>query len=102
MSKQAGKTIPVQLAFDAWRKDPDYRREFAALEDEFALAQTFIHARGAAGLTQQELADRMDTSQAYIARLEGGKERPSTRTLNRFAKATGHRVVINFEPVEVL
>ena len=51
------------------------------------------------GSIQQELADRIKTSQAYIARLEGGKEKPSTRTLNRFAEATGHRVVIHFEPL---
>ena len=61
--------------------------------------QQFIKARGVAGLTQRELADRMKTSQAYIARLEGGIEKPSTRSLNRFAEATGHRVVINFEPL---
>jgi len=93
------ESIPAQIAFDHWRKDPDYVREFKSLEDEFALAQLFISARGAAGLTQAELAEKMKTSQAYIARLEGGKEKPSTRTLNRFAKATGHRVVIEFEPV---
>lgn len=93
------KTIPVQVAFDNWHEDPEYRAEFAALEDEFALADQFIKARSAAGLTQHELARKMETSQSFIARLEGGKETPSTRTLNRFAKATGHRVVINFEPV---
>ena len=42
----------------------------------------------------------MGPSQAYIERLEGGKEKPSTRTLNRIAKATRHRVVINFEPLD--
>ena len=99
MTKEEKKPVPVQLAFDEWRKDPDYVREFKNLEDEFALAQLFIHARGEAGLTQQELADRMKTSQAYVARLESGKEKPSTRTLSRFAKATGHRVVISFEPL---
>lgn len=99
MTKETKKTIPAQLAFEEWRKDPDYVQEFKSLEDEFELAQLFIHARGEAGLTQQELADRMKTSQAYVARLESGKEKPSTRTLSRFAKATGHRVVINFEPL---
>ena len=99
MTKETKKTIPVQVAFDAWHRAPEYVREYAALADEFALAAQFIKARGAAGLTQQELADRMKTSQAYIARLEGGKEKPSTRTLNRFAEATGHRVVIHFEPL---
>jgi ribosome-binding protein aMBF1 (putative translation factor) len=99
MSKVTKKTIPVERAFKEWRKDPGYVREFKSLEDEFALAQLFISARGAAGLTQQKLAEKMKTSQAYIARLESGREKPSTRTLNRFAKATGHKVVIEFEPV---
>ena len=99
MKKEIKKTIPAQLAFDAWRKDPDYVQEFKSLEDEFALAQLFIQARAEAGLTQAELAERMNTSQAYVARLESGREKPSTRTLNRFASATGHRVVIQFEPL---
>jgi len=99
MTQEKKKSIPVQAVFEAWHQDPEYVAEFAALEDEFALADQFIKARGAAVLTQQELADRMKTSQSYVARLEGGKETPSTRTLNRFAEATGHRVVINFEPI---
>ncbi len=74
-----------------WHRDPEYRAEWAVLDTEFARADTFIRACGAAGLTQQERAERMNTSQSYIARLEGGKETPSTRTLDRFAQATGHR-----------
>lgn len=99
MTKETKKTIPVQVAFDEWHRDPEYLREYAALADEFALAAQFIKARGGARLTRQELAERMKISQAYIARLEGGKEKPSTRTLSRFAEATGHRVVIHFEPL---
>ena len=99
MTKKTKETIPVEVAFDEWRKSPEYMLEYDALKKEFALARQFIKARGAAGLTQQELADRMETSRAYIVRLEGGKTMPSTRTLNRFAEATGHRVVINFEPI---
>ena len=63
----------MQFAFDEWRKDPDYVRKFKSLEDGFALAQRFISARSAAGLTQRELAEKMQTSQAYIARIEGGE-----------------------------
>lgn len=99
MTKKTKKTIPVKVVFDKWSKNPEYMREYDALKKEFALARQFIKARGAAGLTQQELADRMETSRAHIVRLEGGKMMPSTRTLNRFAEATGHRVVINFEPI---
>jgi predicted transcriptional regulator len=40
----------------------------------------------------------MKTSQPYVARLEGGKVRPSTSALERFAEATGTRLRIVFEP----
>jgi hypothetical protein len=40
----------------------------------------------------------MRTSQAFVARLESGKVSPSTRTLERFAKATHTRLRISFEP----
>jgi ribosome-binding protein aMBF1 (putative translation factor) len=100
VDKKSEKTISAETIFAEWRKDAAYLEEFRALEDEFALARLFISARGAAGMTQAELARKMETSQLYIARLESGRERPSTRTLNRLAAATGHKVVIRFEPVE--
>jgi len=40
----------------------------------------------------------MKTSQSYIARPEGGKVRPSTGALERFAQATRTRLRIMFEP----
>ena len=39
----------------------------------------------------------MKTTQAVVARLEGGSM-PSTRTLEKYAKATGSRLRISFEP----
>jgi transcriptional regulator with XRE-family HTH domain len=83
-----------------WMKDPEYRREYDALEEEFALILEVAKARQRAGLSQAELARRMKTTQSTIARLESGRGLPSTRTLGRFAKATGHRLKISFEPVE--
>ena len=81
-------------------KDPEYRREYDALEEEFALILEVAKARKRAGLSQAELARRMKTTQSTIARLESGRGLPSTRTLGRFAKATGHRLKISFEPVK--
>jgi transcriptional regulator with XRE-family HTH domain len=40
----------------------------------------------------------MKTTQAVVARLESGGSRPSTRTLERYARATGNRLRISFEP----
>jgi ribosome-binding protein aMBF1 (putative translation factor) len=92
------KMISVEESFAAWRKDPEYEKAYNALEDEFSLAAAIIEARARAGLTQEQLAARMHTTQAVIARLESGRVKPSTRTLERFAAATGMRLRISFEP----
>jgi transcriptional regulator with XRE-family HTH domain len=58
-----------------------------------------IKSRAHAGLTQrQQLAERMHTTQAVIARLESGRVKPSTRTLERLAAAMGMRLRISSEP----
>jgi ribosome-binding protein aMBF1 (putative translation factor) len=71
---------------------------YNALEEEFALASALIKARSEAEMTQEQVAEAMGTTQAVIARLESGKALPSTRTLERFAKATRTRLRISFEP----
>lgn len=83
-----------------WRKDPEYVREYDALEEEFALAETLIGARARAKLSQGQLAQRMGTAQSFIARLESGKTMPSTATLKRFAEATGSRLKVMLEPAK--
>jgi DNA-binding XRE family transcriptional regulator len=93
------KMIPVEESFAAWPEDPEYLKAYDALGDEFALAAAMIEARARAGLTQQQLAQRMQTTQAVIARLESGRVKPSTRTLERLAAATGMRLRISFEPI---
>jgi hypothetical protein len=40
----------------------------------------------------------MGTKRTVIARLESGRAKPSTRTLERYAEATGRRLKISFEP----
>jgi transcriptional regulator with XRE-family HTH domain len=80
-------------------KDRAVRKEYVALEEEFALIAALAKARLRAGLSQTQLAKRMKTTQSTVARLESGRGKPSTRTLYRFAKATGHRLKIIFEPL---
>ncbi len=81
-----------------WLKRPGYKRAYDALEHEFSIASAMIKARTRAGLTQEQLARRMHTTQTAIARLESGRVKPSTRTLERYADATGMRLRITFEP----
>ena len=90
-------TIPADAVFAEWREDPEYVREYDALEREFSLASAVIGARTRAGLTQAQLAERMGTSQSAVARLESGKALPSVATLEKLAAATGSRLRIALE-----
>ena len=82
-----------------WMKNKEYRNAREELAPEFALARAVINARVKAGLTQEQLAERMETTQSVIARLESGRTRPSTHTLQRLAVATGTRLQITFKPL---
>jgi ribosome-binding protein aMBF1 (putative translation factor) len=81
-----------------WMKEPKYRKAYAALEEEFVLASAVMDVRNRAGLTQAQLARKMGTTQPVVARLESGRTRPSMRTLDRLAEATGSHLRITFEP----
>lgn len=89
-----------QVLHEKWLKDdPAYAAEYRAMEPEFAVAAELIRARTAAGMTQEQVAERMGTKQTVVARLESGRAKPSTRTLERYAEATGRRLKISLESV---
>jgi len=77
-------------------KDPEFRLEYDALEEEFALARALIEARANSELTQEQIAERMGTSRTAVARLESGRANPSLKTLKRYAEATGSKLHISF------
>ncbi len=52
-------------------------------------------AREAAGLTQRDLAARMSTSQAAVARLEAGRTSATLTTLQRVAAALDMTITVN-------
>ena len=84
-----------------WMKDPEYRAEYEASQPAFDLMMALIRARSESGLAQQEVAERMGTTQSAIARLEGWTANPSVNTLRKYAEATGTRLRICFEPIEI-
>ena len=83
---------------EEWSRDPDYCEAYDRLGPEFDLSCSLIEARTRANLTQAELAERMKTTQSVVARLEGGRARPSARTLEKIARATGARLRTGFDP----
>jgi ribosome-binding protein aMBF1 (putative translation factor) len=96
------KMTKVHELHEKWMQDPEYLAEFEALEEEFSMASTLIKARTDAGLTQKELAHRMNTTQSVIARMESGRVNPSSRTLQKFARATDTKLKIIFESIRPL
>lgn len=80
-------------------KDDKFVKAYAESAEEFALAREIISARITAGLSQQELAKKMATTQSVVARLESGKHLPSISTLKKLADATGTRLSIHLEKI---
>lgn len=60
-------------------------------------AQILLDARKNAGLTQQELAERIGADKGYVSRLERGLTIPSVSTLYRIAAAMG--LAVELRPI---
>ena len=88
----------VDELHERWSRQEDYREAYEELGPEYTVARALIEARTRAGFSQAELAARMETTQSAVARMESGRTRPSTRTLEKVARATGTRLRIHFEP----
>ena len=88
----------VNDLFEKWKQDPEFVKEYEALEEEFSIASALIAARAQADMTQEDVAEKMQTSQSYVAKLEGGRVSPTMKALKRYAEATGSRLKIVFEP----
>lgn len=69
-----------------------------AQEEEFAALDAMLQARQRAGLTQQQVAQRMGVKQSALARVESSlgsrKHAPSLATLRKYANAVGCRLEI--------
>lgn len=85
------KGIPFDRVHKEMMKDPEFRREYDALADEFALIGQAIAARVRAGKTQAQVAEAMGISQPAVAKIEAGKVK-SLDTLQRYASAVGCKV----------
>jgi DNA-binding XRE family transcriptional regulator len=80
-------------------KDPEFKREYEALEDEFTLAREVVALRAKHHLTQRELAEKIGTSQPAIARLESGNYKNlSLSFLRRVAKALNAVPEVHLRP----
>ncbi|KQP34253.1 hypothetical protein ASF27_01430 [Methylobacterium sp. Leaf102] len=89
--------IPFKTIRERWNAEPDYRAARDAVSPVMDLAFAMAEARHRARLSQAEVAQRIGTSQAMVARWESGKSAPTTTSLRRFADATGAMLHIRLD-----
>ena len=80
-------------------KRKGFLEAYDELDDEYALVREMLRARARAGLTQEDVAERMGTTKSAVSRLEtAGKHSPSVTTLKKYAHAVGCEVEIRLVP----
>ena len=95
MKKDKVRTFQNRLREDI--KDPEFKKHYQEERQALKLAIKIAELRNQKGLSQQELAKLMGTSQQAISRIESGEYEGFTlKTLEKIAEATGMRVKIEF------
>jgi len=80
---------------DRKKLDPEFAENFEQGYQEFKLGVVLRQAREEAGLTQEELAKRINTKKTAISRIENHAEDIKFSTLEKFAKALGKHLTIS-------
>lgn len=93
MGKSFRESLNEQL------RDPEFKKEWDALDPEFQVIRAMIDARQQKQITQKELADITGIDQADISRMENGNANPSLQTLKRLAAGLGMVVKVEIVPI---
>ena len=82
------------------RSQPKYKEKYDDAAPEFELLRKMLEARKRAGLTQEQVAEKMGTKATAITRLESASSEhsPKVETLRKYAEAVGCRLNIELIP----
>ncbi len=75
-------------------------KEYQSLSPAYALRKKLIALRQKAGLTQEQIADVLQTKKSNISRLENANSvnSPKISTIEQYADAIGYDIEIKFIP----
>lgn len=79
-------------------KDPEIKKAYDDLEPEYQVKRALIELRIKNEKTQKKLADKLNTKQAYISRVERGSVSPTVNYIARMADALNADAEIIFRP----
>ena len=82
-------------------KNPEVRKEYDRLKPLYDIKSKLISLRLTEGLTQEDIAERMNTAKSNISRLESANSKimPNVSTLIEYAAAMGYDMRIDFSKV---
>ena len=92
MGKNFRETLNQQL------KNPEFKKEWDALEPKFDIIKAIVDARSSQNMTQKELSEKTGIPQADISRLENGTRNPTLKLLKRLADGLNMELGIVFVP----
>ena len=78
-------------------KDPKFRKVYEESRLEYEIARAVIRARIEKGLTQKQLADKLNTKQSVISRVESANTTPSLSLLKRLPQALNITLQVQFK-----
>ena len=78
---------------------PKVRAAYEELGPAYEMKRQMIAMRREAGLTQEQMAERLGTKKSNISRLESvsSEVSPKISTIDDYARALGYRVKVEFE-----
>jgi HTH-type transcriptional regulator/antitoxin HipB len=76
-------------------RDPEFARTFDEGYEQFKIGVLLRQARIDAGLTQEEIADKLNTKKSAISRIENHSEDIRLSTLIHYATALGKKLRVS-------
>ncbi len=73
-------------------RDPEFAKNYETGYLEFKIGVLLRQAREEAGLTQEEVAQKLNTKRSAISRIENHAEDVKLSTLGKYAKAIGKKL----------
>lgn len=80
---------------DRKKKDVDFAKNFDEGYKNFSIGVLLKMAREEAGLTQEQVARKLQTKKSAISRIENHAEDIRLSTIKRFAEAVGRNIELN-------
>jgi transcriptional regulator with XRE-family HTH domain len=79
-------------------RDPDFAEGLESGYADFKVGVVLRQARERAGMTQAEIAERLETKKSAISRIERRAGDIRLSTLERYARALGCRLSVRLQP----